>query len=136
MAPAAALPNTPPDEELELELELEDELDVLPVEEDEEELEELDVLPVEEDEELDEELLELEGVGSTPPHAKSKADAASTPVSLTARLAFDSDLILSIVITLLVLVLTHFMVSGLMKMRCAIFVMFQLQVTLGRGKFL
>jgi len=135
LAPAAALPSTPPDEELELELELEDELDVLPVEEDEE-LEELDVLPVEEDEELDEELLELEGVGSTPPHAKSKADAASTPVSLTARLAFDSDLILSIVITLLVLVLTHFMVSGLMKMRCAIFVMFQLQVTLGRDKFL
>jgi hypothetical protein len=104
VAPVAALPNTEPVEELE---ELEDEeLEVLPVEDDDDEEEELEVLP--EEDELDDELLELEeAVPSTPPQAKSKADVASTPVSFIARLAFDSDLILSIVITLLVLVLTH-----------------------------
>ena len=127
------MPAAEPDDELE---ELDDELDVLPVE-DEEELEldeELEVFP----EELEDELLELEGVGSTtpPPQAKSKALVASTPVSLIARLACDSDLILSIVLTLLVLVLTLYLGRGLMKMRCAIFVMFRAQVTLGECKFL
>lgn len=133
VAPATGLPAAEPDDELE---ELDDELDVLPVE-DEEELEldeELEVFP----EELEDELLELEGVGSTtpPPQAKSKALVASTPVSLIARLACDSDLILSIVLTLLVLVLTLYLGRGLMKMRCAIFVMFRAQVTLGECKFL
>jgi hypothetical protein len=113
-----ALPSTEPVDELD-ELE-EDELDVLPLDVEEEELE---VLPVDEDEEeelddfpeddeLEDELLELDGVGSTtpPPQANSAAVVASTPVSLIARLTFDSDLILSIVITLLVLVLTRFLV--------------------------
>lgn len=80
-------------EELDVLEELEDELEVRPVEDDEDELEEDELL------ELDEE----EPMGS-PPQANSKAEVASTPVSLIARLACDSDLILSIVVTLLVLV--------------------------------
>lgn len=98
------MPTTVPELEDEL-----DELDVRPVDDDDDEEEddedELDGFPVDE---LDDELLELDGVGSTtPPQAKSKALVASTPVSLIARLACDSDLILSIVLTLLVLVLTR-----------------------------
>ncbi len=142
------MPNTDPVEELE-ELE-DDELDVLPLEDDEDDEEELDVLPVEEDEddeeelealpeedELEDELLELEGVGSTtPPQANSKAVVASTPVNLIARLAFDSDLILSIVITLLVLVLTHRLKRWAGEDAVRNFVMFRTQVTSGQGKFL
>lgn len=135
MAPVTTLPNTPLDDELELDVrpdeeEDEDELDVLPVDEEEDDEEELELLPVD-DEELDDELLELDGVGSMtpPPQANSKAVVATTPVSLIARLAFDSDLILSIVITLLVLVLTHRLSLWAGEDAVRNSFMFQLQIT-------
>ena len=64
----------------------------------------LDELPGREELELDDDdellLEELELPAGSALHAKSRVVDINTPVSLIARLAFNSDLILSIVLTL------------------------------------